>query len=558
MKKFGSKKIWIAVVAVVVVGIIAVQAVGNAPAEEVTEQVLAKKVSVQTITPQDQVVRKLTASGTVVPRQFSVIRSLTPGTIQFMVPVGQEVVVGQSLFNISDANIENNYFNQVQSYRQTEILSDQRVLQAELALNSAEARLRLANRSLENAQAQTEQNTRNTLSSAVVTYRSAMNAIQQTMSFLSGGGIPELNRYRYAGIRTTDFQLALDAPQLYNTAVVTIKDFPISASASNVRELLVDLQDAILSIKSIVDMSVLVVDTAIPTDSTQAASLNADKAVLTSYKTQIDQYTNGVINTLNALESTSLTNQVSLDQAQNSLELAQTDYENAQISLASARDSAEKELSITQNQLDTAAYNFANLSLNSPFTGTVLKRLVDIGEQISAGQPLLELGNLDVVEITVSIDADFAQSLTVGQTVVIESEYQGIITEIEPAGDIQSGKVGVTVQADNNEVGLVAGEIADVTFNLVYEEENLIIVPLKSVTIEGTGSTVLVVSEGIAQKQSVELGAVFGSFVSVTYGLEPGDQVILIDGTFVTEGDEVEIVSETFTQASGESAAAVN
>ena len=59
--------------------------------EESKEEDNTKRVTIQTIGKQNEVVNKITASGTVVPKKYSAIHSLTPGTIEFLAPVGSPI-----------------------------------------------------------------------------------------------------------------------------------------------------------------------------------------------------------------------------------------------------------------------------------------------------------------------------------------------------------------------------------------------------------------------------------------------------------------------------------
>ena len=119
------------------------------------------------------------------------------------------------------------------------------------------------------------------------------------------------------------------------------------------------------------------------------------------------------------------------------------------------------------------------------------------------------------------------------------------MTEVEPIGDLQSGKVSVTVQSSEAESNLVAGNTADVKFDLNYTEIDSIVVPIKSVTIEASGNYVFVLdSENKVVRKNVTLDQIFGDKVSVVSGLEEGDRLILLNGIFVSTGDEVEIIQE--------------
>ncbi len=147
--------------------------------EEEEKPVIKKQVEVQQIARQNQVTASLLASGTVTPKQYSNIRSLVPGTVEYLSPVGSEIIVGQPLFSIRDEGIESGYFNALQNLEQTRVVTDQRVQQAQLGLNSAQARLDLAESQYNSSVAQTDQAVRVAEDSAIVAYSSAYNTLNQ-------------------------------------------------------------------------------------------------------------------------------------------------------------------------------------------------------------------------------------------------------------------------------------------------------------------------------------------------------------------------------------------
>ncbi|MCD4760415.1 hypothetical protein K8R42_00780, partial [bacterium] len=92
---------------------------------------------------------------------------------------------------------------------------------------------------------------------------------------------------------------------------------------------------------------------------------------------------------------------------------------------------------------------------------------------------------------------------------------------------------------------LIAGNIAEVKFNLLYEDLDVIVVPMKSVTIEASGNYVFVVdTEQKIARRNVNLGQVFGDKVSIVSGLEEGAKLVLLNGVFVSVGDEIEITNQ--------------
>lgn len=530
-KKYIKPAIIIAVV-VVIIGIFS-----SFDKEEVQEEETTKKqIAAQTIETQNEVVSSLTASGTIVPKQYSAIRSLVQGTLEYISPVGTDVTIGTSLFRIRDDSIESGHFNALQNLQQTNVLTGERIAQAELSLNSAEARFELTKKNLETTELQTTQTLKNTKDSAIIAYNSAYNTINQLFNFISIGSISNLD-YKYKNISTTDTELKESANLQYDSAVKSFLKLSATISAENIDEDLTQIDQILNQVKLIVDSTTVLLQSALG----GVDDLVSDKSVMTSYQTQINGHASAIITNQNALRNTVINNDLIINQAKNQLELSKIELNNAQISLENAKNSAQLELTISQSQLDNASYSFNNLSLGSPFSGTVMSNSIEPGQQVSVGQQILELGNLSIVEIEVEIDTEFAKGLKRGDTVMINDLYEGIISEIEPTGSIESGKVGVTVQSPNEDGFLEAGDIADITFNLVFTQEELIIIPIKSATIESTNTYVFVIENGRATRRSITLGKIFGNKVSVTSGLDAGDILILKNGVFISEGDEVEV-----------------
>jgi multidrug efflux pump subunit AcrA (membrane-fusion protein) len=204
------------------------------------EEVAKKQVKIQTIQKQNQVTTDLTVSGTIIPKEYTLIRSLTPGTVEYVVPVGSPVSVGESLFRIRDENIENNYFNSLQNFRQTEILANQRVNQAELALSSTQARFDLAQRNLETAVLQSEQNLINAQDSAVIEYNSTYNTLNQFFIFVSAGELTN-DEFVYRNVGTSQLELRGNTELAYLSAVKSFLKLSNLVNFTNIDQSLNDI-----------------------------------------------------------------------------------------------------------------------------------------------------------------------------------------------------------------------------------------------------------------------------------------------------------------------------
>jgi len=298
-----------------------------------------------------------------------------------------------------------------------------------------------------------------------------------------------------------------------------------------------NMQTALSLVKNAVDNTVILLQHGLP-----IGVHDADRAIVIGYQTAINQHVSGIITSINAINNTKIGNRLSLNNAQAQLDLAEIQYNNADVSLANAQEGAVLENNIAHTQLDGIAYNYNNLTLSAPFAGTILSHFSNPGEQVNIGQELIELGDLSIVEMVVDVDVAFAEAIKLNDKVMIDDQYEGFVTEVDPVGDLTSGKVSVAVQSEQAESALVAGSIADLNLNLNYQVDNLIVIPIKTATIEAADTYVFVVEDGKVARKSVTLGQIFGDKVSVIGGLEEGDQLILRNGVFVATGDQVEII----------------
>jgi RND family efflux transporter MFP subunit len=543
MKKKKIKKIAFIILPMVIVFVAIGFAINKKQNDNIDDEsvVTKKKVEIQNISLQDAITAPLIVSGVIEPKQHTIIRSLTPGTIAYMVPIGEKVLVGQPLFGIMDNNIENNFFNSMQNLEQTEILSSQKISQAELGINSAEARFNLAEVQYDNALARVDQSMRITRDSAVVSYSSAYNTLNQVLNFLTIGNIEEY-KFTYENIATSYSQVRNDTENMLPGVAEKFLAISYPVNKDNLADELNDIHLSLLETKKLVDNVSVLLQNALNNDAFSSTRIEGDKAIVSGYQTQVNQHVSSIISSISNLENTRINNELSLNQAQSQLDLSQIDFNNAMVILQNAEQGSVLEVNMARSQFDGASYSYNNLSIGAPFSGTVISQFFEIGDQISIGQQVIELGDLTLAEIQVAVNIDFAEAIKMGDEVLIQDKYRGIVSEIEPVGNLESGKVSVTIESDDKNLAKMSGDNIEVKFNLNYTRENTIVVPIKSVIVESTGNYVFLFEEGRVIRKAVNLGQVFGDKVVVLSGIRKEDKLILQNGIFIAEGDEVEAI----------------
>lgn len=182
--------------------------------------------------------------------------------------------------------------------------------------------------------------------------------------------------------------------------------------------------------------------------------------------------------------------------------------------------------------LDTAERQLSRTRVTSPIAGQVVKRLVNVGEQVdgTAAQPIVEVANVDHLEVAAGIPADHLGRVSVGQRAVVSSdsyadrEFDGQIIAIAPAVDASTNTALARVRLANTGRLLKVGMFAQVRVGL-SERKAALTVPPSAVAKGGEGAAVYVVTGALATR------------TKVTLGLETSDAVEILSG--VTEGQRV-------------------
>ena len=196
-------------------------------------------------------------------------------------------------------------------------------------------------------------------------------------------------------------------------------------------------------------------------------------------------------------------------------------------------------------QAEAAADNIratiAKKTIKAPFSGKLGIRLVNLGQNLKAGDALVSLQALDPVFVDFYVPQDQLRQLAVGLAVRLSGDaiadglVEGKITAINPDVDAATRNVRVQATVQNKEGRLHPGMYVDVAVELPIVNKVLTI-PSTSVLYAPFGNTVYVVDEKadpdthekqlVVRQQVVRLGVQKGDFVAVTAGLKEGDTIV--------------------------------
>lgn len=236
-----------------------------------------------------------------------------------------------------------------------------------------------------------------------------------------------------------------------------------------------------------------------------------------------------------------------LASAQAAAELAKTDLDRtrklAKRDLVSedAVDRAEAQVKETVAQVGVIRALIAKKTIRAPFAGRLGLRQVNLGQILSAGDPIVTLQTLDPVYVDFSVPQKQLSRLAPGMPVRVRADaapgeqFDGSIVAISPEVVSATRNLRVRAEVSNRGEQLRAGMFAQVEV-VLPETRSVLQVPATAVSYATFGDSVFVIdqvadadsgaNELVLRQQFVRLGQARGDFVDVLEGLKPGERVV--------------------------------
>ena len=187
--------------------------------------------------------------------------------------------------------------------------------------------------------------------------------------------------------------------------------------------------------------------------------------------------------------------------------------------------------------------------VTAPVSGRVLRVIHESEGVVSAGQPLIEIGDPTDLEIVSDLLSSDAVKVEPGQRVLIEEwggdgVLSGRVERVEPYGFTKVSALGIEEQRVNVIVDFTdpaqrwqrLGHGYRVEVRIVLWEGNDVLkVPLSALFRDGDAWAVFVNVDGRAKKRRIEPGRQNGLESEIRSGLEAGDQIVLHPSDLVVE-----------------------
>jgi membrane fusion protein (multidrug efflux system) len=204
-------------------------------------------------------------------------------------------------------------------------------------------------------------------------------------------------------------------------------------------------------------------------------------------------------------------------------------------------DSDEATAKQAEAQADNIRATIAKKTIRAPFSGSLGVRLINVGQILKAGDPIVSLQALDPIFVDFYLPQQELAGLSTGLKVVLAGDsigagpVEGTITAINPDVDAATRNVRVQATIANPAGALRPGMFVNVEVQLPRTRDVLVI-PATSVLSQPYGDTVYVVEEKadpvtgvrakVVRQQVVRVGEQRGDFVAIESGLEAGETVV--------------------------------
>ncbi len=222
-----------------------------------------------------------------------------------------------------------------------------------------------------------------------------------------------------------------------------------------------------------------------------------------------------------------------------------------------AVDIARHELEVAKTALSYAGTTEGGdqLAITSPIKGSVLRLMRESEGVVSAGAPLIEVGNPNHLEIEVDVLSSDAVQITPGTAVQFErwggeQPLLGQVRTVEPVGFTKVSALGVEEQrvlvisdlTSTPELWQRLGDGYRVEASFIlWQQQDVLRVPSSALFRFGDGWAVFKIVDDIATRTTVEPGHRNGLYSQVLSGLKAGDRVITHPSEAIKDGVAIDI-----------------
>ncbi len=249
--------------------------------------------------------------------------------------------------------------------------------------------------------------------------------------------------------------------------------------------------------------------------------------------------------------------EIRLDRAEAAYKLAKAEYERDKsiydkgVIPTSAMDANKTNMQTAMADYENAKLLYSRTTVTSPMDGVVRRMDAKIGLQLSMGDPIAEILELDRLKGVIGIpesDITAARKLDRVEITIQALNNRKISAKthfLSPSPETIARLYNLELVIDNKAGDIFAGMFirADIVKQTI---ENTLAIPFYSVISRNDEQFVYIEEDGVAKKRTIQLGIMEKWMVQITDGLKPGDRLI-IEGHRDVENDQKVKVIQAIT-----------
>lgn len=255
-----------------------------------------------------------------------------------------------------------------------------------------------------------------------------------------------------------------------------------------------------------------------------------------------------------SLGQASFLSQSAVDQARTRLQAGRATRQAAEYAVAVARhEVAAARAALARAAALAAGAPAETVRVSAPVAGHVLGVPHESEGAVQAGEPLLEIGNPESLEVVVEVLSTAAVKIAAGTRVLLdrwggEQTLEGRVRLVEPAGFTKVSALGVEEQRVRVIVDITSpraqwrplgdGYRVEAGF-VLWQGADLLLVPASALFKQGEGWAVFVAQDGRARLRSVRIGQRNGLMAQVLAGLRLGETVVAHPDDKIADGVKV-------------------
>jgi multidrug efflux pump subunit AcrA (membrane-fusion protein) len=178
----------------------------------------------------------------------------------------------------------------------------------------------------------------------------------------------------------------------------------------------------------------------------------------------------------------------------------------------------------------------------------VAARMVTVGDFVQVGAPLFRLVNADPLKLRAPVNERRLGMVKADQTVIVhveafEQPFQGRVSRVSPAVEMATRAFEVEIIVPNAARTLKPGSFAIAEIEI--GAGTALLIPKSAIITFAGVQKIMLVQDGKAKEQRVELGREADDLVEIRTGLSATDQIVAKPPASLTSGTPVQIAAPT-------------